>query len=453
MSEPRPAAPPPREPRLLQQETSWGRWFTDRQSLARNPLVLFSAFVLAHFWLGFLNLFAPGLPLGDVSIVYKFWADQVVVHHYLVGIDGGWVYPIVALVPMLVARIFGPELYSGSWLSLVLLLDLLALGVLTSWGRNRLMFQVGWWWTLFLVLLGPIALGRIDSISVPIAIIAVLLITRQPRVAIILLTVATWIKVWPAAVLLAMLIALRERVRLVVVALITSIFIIATALVLGSGANVFSFITQQASRGLQIEAPVSTFWLWAAFAHAPQTFVYYDNLLLTWQVKGQGVDLASALMTPLLALVMFAITSLALLSFRRGVSLFHFLPTLVLAYVVAFIAFNKVGSPQFLSWLAVPVILGLVVQARGRGTSFRVPAALTLLLAALTQIIYPYWYGFLLGLNPVMLTVISVRNGLFFVLLAWALIALWRAAIEVPTEFNLEVVEPHGVGWAPAERG
>ena len=453
MSETRPLAPHARAPRSTGQQHAPGHWAAVGSSFARSPLLLFSVFVLVHFWLGLLNLFAPGLPLGDVSIVYKFWTDQAVVHHYLVGIDGAWVYPIVALVPMLVARLFGPELYSGSWLSLVLLLDLVALGVLTSWGRNRPMFQVGWWWILFLVLLGPIALGRIDSISVPIAIIAVLLITRQPRVAVILLTVATWIKVWPAAVLLAMLISLRERRQLVVVAVSTSIFIIVTALALGSGANVFSFITQQASRGLQIEAPVSTFWLWAAFAQTPHTFVYYDNLLLTWQVTGQGVDLASALMTPLLALVMLAITGLALLSLRRGVSVFHFLPPLVLAYVVAFIAFNKVGSPQYLTWIAVPIILGLVVQRRVRGASFRIPAALTLLLAALTQTIYPYWYGFLLGLNPVMLTVISVRNGLFFVLLAWALIALWRAATEVPSQFSLEMSESHGVGRSPVERG
>ena len=60
-----------------------------------HPITLWVAFVLLHFWLGMLNLYAPGLPLGDVSIVYKFWMDQAFVADYWVGIDSGWVYPIM----------------------------------------------------------------------------------------------------------------------------------------------------------------------------------------------------------------------------------------------------------------------------------------------------------------------------------------------------------------------
>jgi hypothetical protein len=393
-----------------------------------NPILLWVAFILVHLWLGALNLYGPGLPLGDVTIVYKFWTDQALLANYWVGIDSSWVYPIVALVPMLISRIFGAELMPSTWLGLVLVLDIVAFGLLTDWGRTHRNSVVGWWWVAFLVLLGPIALGRIDSITVPLAIVGVLLVETRPRAAAVILTIATWIKVWPAALLVAILISVRARTRVIVGASVTSVGIIAVALSLGAGSNVLSFVTQQSVRGLQVEAPVSTIWLWREFAGAANTSVYYDRGILTWQVRGAGVEFASALMNPLMILAVFAITVLAILAVRNRVSVADLLPALSLAYTVALIAFNKVGSPQYITWLAVPVILGLVTNAVGRGRSFRTPAILVLVLAALTQLIYPYFYGYLLGLNPAMLIVLSARNLLYFVLLGWAVVTIWRAS-------------------------
>ena len=39
-------------------------------------------------------------------------------------------------------------------------------------------------------------------------------------------------------------------------------------------------------------------------------------------------------------------------------------PPLALALVTAFIVFNKVGSPQYLTWIAVPLVAGLVLTRR-----------------------------------------------------------------------------------------
>ncbi len=413
-----------------------------------GPILLWAAFILAHLWLGALNLFGPGLPFGDVTIVYRFWTDQAVISNFWVGIDSSWVYPIVALVPMLIARVFGPELLPNSWLGLVLVLDIVAFGVLTGWGRIRRNFAVGWWWVAFLVLLGPIAVGRIDSITIPLAIVGVLLVATRPRAAAVILTVATWIKVWPAALLAAILMSVRARARVVVGVVVTSLGIIAIALSLGAGMNVFSFVTQQSVRGLQVEAPVSSIWLWQEFGGAANTFVYYDQGVLTWQVRGPGVEAASVLMNPLMILVVFALTVLAFLALRSRVAVADLLPSLSLAYVVALIAFNKVGSPQYITWLAVPVILGLATNAVGRGLPFRTPAILVLVLAALTQLIYPYLYGYVLGLNPVMLIVLSARNLLYFVLLGWSVVTLWRVS---RTAESAPPTEDRGDGaWLPA---
>ena len=378
-----------------------------------------------------LNLYGPGQPLGDVTNVYRFWTDQLVVAHYRVGIDSSWVYPIVAMLPMLAARVFGMDQYAATWLTLVMFLDAAAFAVIIGWGRRRQNSGVAWWWLGFMLLLGPITLGRIDSISVPLAIVGALLIATRPRTAVFILTIATWIKVWPAAVIAAIIIAARDRVNAALTVVLTSAAITAIALALGSGANVFSFITQQANRGLQVEAPVSTIWLWRAWSGATGTTVYYDTNLLTWQVRGAGVDVAGAVMTPLLALVMLALVVVGVFAVRNRAPVTDVLPALSLAFVTAFIAFNKVGSPQYVTWLAIPVILGLATTAAGRGKSFRVPAIMVAVIGALTQVIYPYLYGCLLGTNIVMLLVITAKDVLLFALLGWAVASLVQSARSV----------------------
>jgi len=399
------------------------------RAVVSNQFTLWVAFVLVQMWLGILNLVGPGLPMGDVTITYRFWVEQSLFSDYTVGIDGVWVYPIVAIVPMLVPYLAGGELYGSAWLSMVFVLNAVAFGLLTRWGfgRERGRIAIAWWWVGFLVLLGPIALARIDSVTIPLAIIGVLLLAKRPGAATVILVLATWIKVWPAAILAAIVVAVRARLTVVATALAVSAGVVIIAAAYGAGANVFSFITQQAGRALQVEAPVSTVWLWLAKAGVPNTFVYYDHEILTYGITGSGTDVASQLMTPVMAVVALAVLALGIVAVRRGATEAHVLPPLALALVTTLIAFNKVGSPQFVSWFAVPIILGLVTAATGRGHSFRVPAVLVLVIAALTQVLYPVLYANFLGLDTFLLIVITVRNLLYFVLLAWAVVTLWNA--------------------------
>ena len=412
--------------------------------LAMSPAAVWVAFVLAHLWLGLLNLYAPGLPLGDVTIVYKFWTDQALLANFWVGIDSSWVYPILALAPMLIARAFGPEQLAGAWLSMVMLLNVVAFGFITGWGRSRERIAVGWWWVAFLLLLGPIALGRIDSVSVPLAMVGVILIAARPRAAAIVLTVAMWIKVWPAALIVAAVVALKSRLRIVITVAVTSAAVIAVALGLGSGANVFSFITQQTGRGLQPESPVSTIFMWQAMLGVPGAHVYYDNQILSFGVRGPGDIIAIELMTPLLAVVVLVVALLGVRAARAGATPGELFPPLALALTTAMIAFNKVGSPQFIAWLAVPIVLGLAAHAAGHGRSFRIPAILGLVVAALTQLIYPYFYSELLDLNPLLVSALAVRNLLEFVILGWAIVAVRRSP---QASSDLEAYESQ---WLPS---
>lgn len=386
--------------------------------IASSQLALWAAFIVVHLVLGLLNLYAEGQPLGDVTMVYRFWMEQAALGVW-VGIDTVWVYPILALVPMIVSSLFGPDNFGSTWLTMVMVLNAVALGFLTGWGRSRHSLTPAWWWVGFLALLGPIALGRIDSITVPVALVGVLLIASRPTAAAALLTVATWIKVWPAALIAAALIAVKDRLSVLTAAVITSAGILAGALLLGAGPNVLSFITQQTGRGLQVESPISTIWMW--MAAAGRAYVDYDREILTYQVYGPGVDVAAALMTPVLVIAVLAIATLGILASRRGVPAAELFAPLALALTVALIAFNKVGSPQFVGWLAVPIVAGLVTSAAGYGPRFRTPAAIVLVIAGFTHVLYPYLYTYLLWVNPLMLAVLTARNALYFVLLAWAI--------------------------------
>lgn len=412
------------------------------RTLDGSRVLLWAVFILVHLTLGLLNLFGNGYPMADITSVYKFWTDQALANNYWVGVDAPWVYPIVAIVPMLVAHSlypvveaipalsqesFGPGLFASTWLSMVMVLDAVAFAFLIRRSRRSASHAVAWWWLLFLILLGPIAVARIDSVTVPVALVGALLIATRPRAAAIVLTVAAWIKVWPGAVVIAMVVVSRARWRILAAAVATSAFIAGITLSYGSGWNVLSFVGQQAGRGLQIEAPVSTFWMWEAWARVPGTVVYFDNDILTWQLRGAGVVVASAIMTPLLLVAVAVVTVLGLVATRRGAAASAVLAPLVLATLTGMIAFQKVGSPQFISWLAVPVILGLVIHRESRGPSFRFPAILLALIAALTQTIYPYLYAYVIGLSAPLLIVLTVRNALLFVLFGWAVAALVRA--------------------------
>jgi hypothetical protein len=382
---------------------------------------LWSAFALVHAVLVALCLFAPGWPLGDIDRVYHGWAEAAASGGEVVGISTGFVYPIVALVPILLAITFGSAAYSLTWLGIVVVLNGIAFAVLIGSGRNGIQHRprrerAAWWWLAFLLLFGPIALARIDSVTVPLVIIALLWLRTRPLWGAALLTIATWVKVWPAAVLAALFVASRRRWRILVVAAGTSALVVALALILGSGKNVFSFISQQTERGIQIESPVSLIWMWQAAFRVPGTRIYYDQHILTFQVAGPGTDAAVALMTPLLALAVASVLVIGWLAMRRGARFEALFPPLVLALTVTLIAFNKVGSPQFIGWLAPPVILGLVLNGR----SWRTPAVIVGALAALTQVVYPYLYGWLLAANPLILLALTARNLMEFLLLGWS---------------------------------
>lgn len=382
------------------------------------------AFGTVHVLLAALNLVGPANPMWDVTAVYRLWAENADSGWVRMGIDAPWVYPILAFAPMAAALAFGSALYGATWLGIVTVLDAIAFAVLLGRGVvSRRRRTAAWWWVGFLALLGPIALGRIDAVTVPLAILGLLWAAGRPRVAATLLTLAAWIKVWPAALVLALVVALRRRAEVVIVAGALTVGILGVSLIAGSGANALGFVAAQAGRGLQLESPLALPWLWWIVAGSREATIVFDEDIITFQVDGPGVDAVAAFATPLMAVGAAAVLALGIRAVRRGAHLVALLAPLATAFTTVLLVANKVGSPQFVTWLAAPAVLGLAL----RGRRHLAPAVVSATIALLTLLIFPYGYSWLIVAHPALVLLLSLKVLLLLVLLGWAVHAVWQA--------------------------
>ena len=385
--------------------------------------VLWIAFVLVHLVVAWMGFRLANQPMGDVYNVYEPWSLQALDGRGIVGITESWVYPQLALLPMVLAH--GAAWIAGyvvAWAILVTVCDALAFAMLIGRARSTGRWLGGWYWLAFIALLGPVGMYRLDGITVPLALAGSLWLVGRPWLGSALLAAATWIKVWPAALIAAALIAVRRRTPILGGAAVVSAAVIALVVAAGGAPHLFGFVTDQTDRGLQLEAPVSTFYLWRAVARIPGSSIYYDRDLLTFQVTGPQVDPLIAVMTPVLIAAVVAVAALGGYKAWRGASYAVLYPHLGLALVLAFIVFNKVGSPQYLTWIVAPIILGLVIERR----RWWKPAVFALTIAGLTFWIYPVAYGELLLARPWPAALLTIRNAMLLALLVWMVVRLAR---------------------------
>jgi len=393
--------------------------------------LLWGVFLAVHAVVAWLGWVLPAQPMGDVVLVYQPWSSAALGGGPVVGITESWVYPQLALVPMLLAQLLAVPFtvalgqqagYLIGWALLVTLCDLLGFAALVGRGGTRRRRVAAWFWIGALLLLGPIAMYRIDAITVPVVVAGGLWLAHRPRVGAALLTIGAWVKIWPGAVVVAAIAAGRRSWQVLLSAASVTIVIIGVLLMLGAGGNLLGFLGMQTGRGLQIEAVGATPFLWMVVAGAAR--IEYSYEILTFQITAPGADLVSMLLTPLMVLVVAGILVVGALRARGGAAWQRLLPPLTLALVTGLMATNKVGSPQFHTWLIAPVILWIVFD-RARS---RTAAVLVLVLCALTFAIYPLTYDQLLRAEALPVLLLTARNLLLVVLLAHAV----HAVVRVP---------------------
>lgn len=399
-------------------------------------LLLWSAFLAVHAVVAVTGWIYPSQPMGDVVLVYEPWSTAALTGGPIVGITETWVYPQLALLPMLATKLLSAPLiavlgassaYLVAWAVLVTALDAVAFSILVGRRPTAPRRVAACFWIAALLLLGPIGMYRIDGVTVPLAIVAGLWLARRPAVAAALLTIGAWIKIWPGALLLAAVVAARTRMRMLLTAVAVTAAVVAALLLLGADTEILGFLTEQTDRGLQIEAVAATPFLWLAIAGAAR--IEYSFEILTFQIAAPGADAVGAVLTPLMVLVALTLTAIGARKAMRGASLPRLFPPLALSLVVTLIALNKVGSPQFQSWLIVPALLWIVMD-RARSA---VPAALVLALCALTCLVYPLNYDALLRAEALPIVILSLRNALLVVLLAVGIRALLRVPATEPS--------------------
>lgn len=395
-----------------------------------RPWPVWAAFLIVHAIVAAAGWLLPSQPMGDVVLVYQPWAQAALGGDAIVGITESWVYPQLALLPMLAAHAIAvpfvpllgaPGAYLVGWALLVTACDALGLTLLLR-GRGPRRLAAAWFWVAALLLLGPIAMYRIDAITVPLALAGGLWLASHPRLGAAALAVGAWVKIWPGALLVAAIAAGRRGRELAVTAAAVTAAIAATLLALGADERLFGFVTAQTGRGLQIEAVAATPFLWAAVAGDAKIEYSFD--ILTFQIDADGAAAVAAVTTPAMVIAVAGILILGALRARRGAAWTHLLPPLALALVAALIVTNRVGSPQFTTWLIVPAMLWIVFDHTRAHTT----TALVLLVCALTFCIYPLTYDGLLAAHPVPVLLLSVRNAMLVVTLVIAVHAVLRTA-------------------------
>ena len=394
-----------------------------RPSIKLLPLI--AASIAIHAWLLISAWpFVQVAPFNDV-LLYGYWLETMP-HQTLLGLNANWVYPYLALVPMVLAKALGASAgILAGWVVLVGFINTLAIGWLTQWGAGeKSRFTAAWFWLSFLLVLGPVAIGRIDAVATALAIFGLIALTKNRiQLAASLFTFGAWIKIWPVAMLLATFVS-HARKRLVVIgATAAGVGVLVAGFIMGGNSALLSFITMQSNRGIQIEAPVATPWIWAAKLGAPNTYIYFDNELLTNQIAGAGVNVVASLMT----WVMFAALAItAWLGWRaaKRLPMNQIFAAIALTAVLDLIVFNKVGSPQFMGWLAVPVIAWIVFER----PKAKLLIVSVLAIAFLTQLVYPLLYIDLMGYGWLSIATLTLRNAGLVWLLVWANLQLAKLA-------------------------
>lgn len=399
----------------------------NRQVVVRASSLLGASF-LVHLWaLTASRVFEDAIPFGDLSL-YDYWAYLVDNGTGVFGLTTDWVYPALAFLPIWIAGAINLVSYEISWLLLVFVFNTAAALILfrpastSNWFSGT---QSSWYFLAAIFLLGPVAVSRIDSVSAAIAIFGLVAASRKSvGIAAALFTIAGWIKIWPIALFVALVAAFQKKTQVFLVATSITLGIFVTGVLVG-GTTVFGFITQQQDRGIQIEAVMATAWMW--LAKFQLSSIFFDQVVLTNQVSGPQVSELASLSNYIMLFALLVTFFLAARAIRFGRNPTQVFALASLTGVLDLIVFNKVGSPQFMIWLAVALV-GLLYFGVKESRFALVIGALVLFL---TQLVYPVFYIGLLGLETMPLWLLTFRNLLLVALLVWGNLQLSKKTDEV----------------------
>jgi Glycosyltransferase family 87 len=368
-------------------------WY-DRHSSGRAVVV---SWLVTRLLMVAILAFAERFIVGDV-----FYYHRKIAALFSVGLGktlNEYPTPVVWILSLPYGMGAGSRV--GYLIAFVLLM--LALDAAFSWalwrtaGRRR--NAAVDFWLIFVFLVGPLCYVRFDILPAVLAGGALLAARRRPWVTGALTGLGAAVKLWPA-LLFPFFLAHRPDRKAVTWGFVGVGFGLAfVSLVFGGWIRLISPLTWQSGRGLQIESIWATPLMMARAVRPGEWIVDYSKFQ-AYEIFGAGVSPLLVLSNLATVAGLIVILALYVRAFRNQGPTPVAIGLAVLATVAIMTITNKTLSPQYLLWLGGPMAALLFLRS---GATERERAALRrlaiqlLLLAVLTQLVYPLLYDGLLG--------------------------------------------------------
>jgi hypothetical protein len=362
---------------------------------------------------------------GDPG-TYEIWANQILAQHLNPYSEVGIEYPPGTLPFIVAPGVSKPfdDTYRTRFVLLMIAVDLAGFLVLLVLARRWGSVAGPWLWVAAVPLLGPIAYNRLDLIP---AVATILAVER--------LSARSWFggggwlgygvvaKVYPALFLPIAFAAARRKQVIAGAAVVGLLFLLPYVGFLDDlYRNVIGYHTE---RGIQIESLWGFILLLASkFGHAIGINYSFGAL----HVDSTLVPAMKAVAQVLSLLVLAAGVWLALrLRQRERDASAPETAGIMFMTMAGTMALGTVFSPQFMLWLSA---LAAAVLCERRSW-LNVPALAVLPIALMTQLVYPFFYGRLIAVEPAALLLLASRNFLVLFVGVETFLAL-RARVGAP---------------------
>jgi Glycosyltransferase family 87 len=286
-------------------------------------------------------------------------------------------------------------------------------------------------WLIFVPLIGPLCYLRFDMLPAVLAGGALLAARRKPWVTGALTGLGAAIKLWPALLIGAFMSYRADRRPAGIAFVVVGFGLALISLIFGGWLRLISPLTWQSDRGLQIESIWAT-PLMLARAVKPDYWTVDMSRYQAYELFGSGVE-AWVMISNIATLFGLAlIILLTIRAFRYDGSTPVAIGFVIVAIVAIMTITNKTLSPQYLLWLGGPMAALLAFRPQalpGEQPAINRMAGQLLILALLTQLVYPLLYDGYLGLQGHAMIIIAtiltaIRN---LALVAFTVEAYWLA--------------------------
>ncbi len=326
-----------------------------------------------------------------------------------------------------------------AYVAMMLVLDLVFAVLLWRAGGSRRSAAV-LFWILFTLMMGPTTYMRFDLIPAVLGGAALLALLPREKSATAggLIGVGAAIKLWPALLWPATFIGdRRQMIRASIGFWLVGGGLAVASLAYGGWARLFTPLTWQSGRGLQIESVWATLPM-VVRAFSPDEFTVAVSRWQAFEIAGPTVWLMQQFATLATVLGLAAVGVAYWLWLRRRRRSLVEAGLLMMLVITVTIVTNKTFSPQYMMWLGGPMAAMIVASGRLEPHAdlgwprVRTLAVWVLGLTLATQFVYPIMYEPLVhgGWLMIPATAVLLGRNVAILVFTWVLFrTTWRVLV------------------------